>query len=308
MKILYLVLNISYANITYALTFLSRSNHKKPKSGKPEYKEDIGAWVPVASISAFDKLETPQKLELFGSDYVFWNKDNVWSLQKDICPHRFAPLSQGRIEGNCIQCPYHGWEFNYNGSCAKIPQLEDMPPNSITLSTIPLFITHDLIWGFFDFNITGEFGLKSYTPDKQYPNLELTKDQKFFTRELPYSFDILIENFMDPSHIPFAHHGLQGKREDGCPIKMESYIQNETHLEVLFKDTVNSKNRTGIVSFQRPARYHYRTIRENGEYKINIEIYVVPVREGRTRVFMSSPFSKGIVPTWIVHALSLIHI
>ena len=132
MKILYLVLNISYANITYALTFLSRSNHKKPKSGKPEYKEDIGAWVPVASISAFDKLETPQKLELFGSDYVFWNKDNVWSLQKDICPHRFAPLSQGRIEGNCIQCPYHGWEFNYNGSCAKIPQLEDMPPNSIT--------------------------------------------------------------------------------------------------------------------------------------------------------------------------------
>ncbi|AII17149.1 putative phaeophorbide a oxygenase [Aureococcus anophagefferens virus] len=282
----------------------SLSNQKKIQSINPYQYNEIGAWVPVASISAFDKLETPQKLEIFGNDYVLWNTDKIWTLQKDICPHRFAPLSQGRIEGDCIQCPYHGWEFNSSGSCTKIPQLNDKPSNSINVDTIPLYITYDLIWGFFDFNITGEFGLRSNTPDKLHSNLEFTKDKNFFTRELPYSFDILIENFMDPSHIPYAHHGLQGRREDGSPIEMNKHIENETHLEISFEDNVNNKTRTGIVSFQRPARYHYRTIRENGEYKINIEIYVVPVCEGKTRVFMSSPFSRGIIPTWVVHAMS----
>ena len=45
-----------------------------------------------------------------------------------------------------------------------------------------------------------------------------------FVRELPYSFDILIENFMDPAHIPFAHHGLQGMRSDGSPIEMKALV------------------------------------------------------------------------------------
>ena len=300
MKILYFLFSNSYS-----LTYLSGSNNKKIKlANKLEYKDDVGAWAPVASISAFEKLEMPQKIELFGNDYVLWNKDNNWSLQRDVCPHRFAPLSQGRIEGNCIQCPYHGWEFDSNGSCTKIPQSESTHLNSIKLDTIPLYITHDLIWGFFDYYITGEFEMKSNTPDMLFPYLENTKNKNFFTKELPYSYDILIENFMDPSHIPYAHHGLQGRREDGCPIKMKKHIENETHLEISFEDNVNNNTRTGIVSFHRPSRYHYRTIRENGEYKINIEIYIVPIREGRTRVFLASPFSKGIIPTWVVHAMS----
>lgn len=39
------------------------------------------------------------------------------------CPHRLAPLSEGRVdkEGR-LECPYHGWSFNGDGSCATIPQ------------------------------------------------------------------------------------------------------------------------------------------------------------------------------------------
>ncbi len=29
---------------------------------------------------------------------------------------------------------------------------------------------------------------------------------------MPVSYDILLENIMDPSHVPFAHHGIQGNR------------------------------------------------------------------------------------------------
>ena len=41
-----------------------------------------------------------------------------------------------------------------------------------------------------------------------------------YTRDLPYGWDTLLENLIDPAHIPFAHHNLQGKREDAIPITM----------------------------------------------------------------------------------------
>jgi phenylpropionate dioxygenase-like ring-hydroxylating dioxygenase large terminal subunit len=44
----------------------------------------------------------------------------------DECPHRLAPLSQGRVDRttNCIECPCHGWQFHANGTLVNIPQLE----------------------------------------------------------------------------------------------------------------------------------------------------------------------------------------
>ena len=30
--------------------------------------------------------------------------------------------------------------------------------------------------------------------------------------DLPYSWDFLVENLMDPSHVAFSHHGILGKR------------------------------------------------------------------------------------------------
>ncbi|OLP87267.1 Pheophorbide a oxygenase, chloroplastic [Symbiodinium microadriaticum] len=41
-----------------------------------------------------------------------------------------------------------------------------------------------------------------------------------YTRDLPYGYDSLLENLIDVSHVPFAHHGLQGTRDDAIPISM----------------------------------------------------------------------------------------
>ena len=32
-----------------------------------------------------------------------------------------------------------------------------------------------------------------------------------FMRELPYGYDVLVENLMDPAHVDFAHHGVPGQ-------------------------------------------------------------------------------------------------
>lgn len=40
---------------------------------------------------------------------------------------------------------------------------------------------------------------------------------KVYMRELHYDFTLLVENFVDPAHVPFAHHGVIGNRcAAGC--------------------------------------------------------------------------------------------
>lgn len=39
-------------------------------------------------------------------------------------------------------------------------------------------------------------------------------------REMPFGADILLENVLDPSHVPFSHHGVIGNRDKVLPSTM----------------------------------------------------------------------------------------
>lgn len=73
--------------------------------------------------------DRPQRFELLGNSIVVWWDANAsaWAAQKDLCPHRLVPLSEGRVnERGHLECGYHGWSFNGQGACTSIPQA----PNS----------------------------------------------------------------------------------------------------------------------------------------------------------------------------------
>ena len=107
---------------------------------------------------------------------------------------------------------------------------------------------------------------------------------------------------MDPAHIPYAHHSLQGVREDGSPIEMAVLANNFTHVEATFKDICNGKQRDGVLSFQRPAFYHFRTRNNDTEYEPRLLIYTAPVRSGVCRT-MIADFNIP-VPKFLSHAAS----
>src|ERR1700744_6083942 len=48
---------------------------------------------------------------------------------RDVCPHRAAPLSAGRLiqsgGAELVEWPFHGWRFRTDGACAAIPSLVD---------------------------------------------------------------------------------------------------------------------------------------------------------------------------------------
>ena len=63
----------------------------------------------------------------------------------DRCCHRGAPLSLGRVEGDCIRCMYHGMKFEPSGKCIQIPG-QDMIPPKLGVKSYPVVEKDHLVW------------------------------------------------------------------------------------------------------------------------------------------------------------------
>ena len=96
-------------------------------------------WYPVWAVCDLDKRR-PHAKKVMGIDLVVWwdRNENAWKVFDDSCPHRLAPLSEGRIDQwGRLQCVYHGWCFGGAGDCKFIPQApRDGPP----VSSVPILV------------------------------------------------------------------------------------------------------------------------------------------------------------------------
>ncbi|WOD41681.1 aromatic ring-hydroxylating dioxygenase subunit alpha [Nodosilinea sp. E11] len=80
-------------------------------------------WYPVMPIA--DLTDGPQSFTLLGEPLVLWlTAAGKPAALRDRCCHRSAKLSMGLVQNGCVRCPYHGWEYNETGACAKVPQLD----------------------------------------------------------------------------------------------------------------------------------------------------------------------------------------
>uniref|UniRef100_A0A6N2M7B3 Rieske domain-containing protein n=1 Tax=Salix viminalis TaxID=40686 RepID=A0A6N2M7B3_SALVM len=96
-------------------------------------------WYPLMPVCDLDK-RVPHAKKVLGLDVVVWwdRNESEWKVFDDACPHRLAPLSEGRIDQwGRLQCVYHGWCFNGSGDCKLIPQA---PPDGPPVIIISLFL------------------------------------------------------------------------------------------------------------------------------------------------------------------------
>ncbi|XP_040066098.1 cholesterol 7-desaturase nvd-like [Ixodes scapularis] len=86
-------------------------------------------WIPVLESSDL-RLEEVKQIDLLGLELVaFRTKDGVAHVADAYCPHLGAHLGAvGRVVGDCIECPFHGWRFSgKTGACTHAPFSTKLP-------------------------------------------------------------------------------------------------------------------------------------------------------------------------------------
>src|SRR6185369_974027 len=68
-----------------------------------------------------------------------------YAMLADRCPHRFAPLSRGRREGDTLFCGYHGLGFNPAGQCVHNPFGGKLPATA-QVATLPVVERDSILW------------------------------------------------------------------------------------------------------------------------------------------------------------------
>ncbi|NMG08656.1 Rieske 2Fe-2S domain-containing protein [Brasilonema sp. UFV-L1] len=71
-------------------------------------------------------------LHYFGKDLVLFRTESGTPYVFDAyCPHVGAHLGYGgKVKGEGIQCPFHGWCFDSNGKCTDVPYSNKLPPTA----------------------------------------------------------------------------------------------------------------------------------------------------------------------------------
>jgi 5,5'-dehydrodivanillate O-demethylase oxygenase subunit len=78
-------------------------------------------WHPIAATVELQDKWT-RRIRLLGEDLVlFRDRQGRIGLIGEYCPHRRASFAWGLPTQDGIRCPYHGWEFNGQGSCLDQP-------------------------------------------------------------------------------------------------------------------------------------------------------------------------------------------
>ena len=64
---------------------------------------------------------------------------------EDRCAHRWAPLSRGRVIGDEIACPYHGFRYNARGACTLVPTQSHVP-GALKVRSYPIREYAGFVW------------------------------------------------------------------------------------------------------------------------------------------------------------------
>ena len=110
---------------------------------RPKFIKNL--WYVAAWSTELDSAK-PISRTIIGEPIAFYRTVNgtVVGLE-DRCPHRHAPLSLGRIEGDDLKCMYHGLKFGRDGVCKFVPGSDIIPPHS-TVRTFPAVERSSWIW------------------------------------------------------------------------------------------------------------------------------------------------------------------
>jgi phenylpropionate dioxygenase-like ring-hydroxylating dioxygenase large terminal subunit len=133
------------------------------------------------------------------------------SALEDRCPHRFAPLSMGKVlGGNRLQCPYHGLEFDRTGACVFNPHGNKSIPSRARVKSYPAIEKHKVIWVWMGDKAPDHSKVPDFSVMDNVPELHTTKRDNIMIKA---NVELIIDNLLDLSHTSFLHEGILGNAD-----------------------------------------------------------------------------------------------
>ncbi|MEO1147167.1 MAG: aromatic ring-hydroxylating dioxygenase subunit alpha [Cyanobacteria bacterium J06638_22] len=218
---------------------------------------------------------------------------------EDACPHKGVELHKGKIEGDRIACPYHGWEFDAEGSCAHIPYLPEGQKLPCAKARVyPAQERYGIVWVF--------PGAADLAAKQSLPEVPEYDDPNCFMIPIPghfhAHFSICNENTMDVFH-GYLHENLQGwydpqllklKETDGS-VKADYRVHYKGWITKVLGLSADGgiTTRTVSVDYQYP---HYHSSLEGVS---SLYLMRLPVGPEETRSF-SMLFLRLPIPKWLI--------
>ncbi len=262
----------------------------------------INFWYPAGPGTEFD--DGPVRKTMLGQNFVLF-RDTAGKINclSDICVHRGGSLAAGKLKGDCIECPYHGWQFDGHGQCRKIPSLgsDGKIPARARVDAYPAQERYGLVFCFL-----GDLPENERPPlmdIPEYPAEGVIDGWRATRQEFLWDIDYKrsMENGLDSAHNEFVHptHGFSGERDDYkvAPLdlvetKWGTGFFSKMFAPPLAEDKMRSESgRVENATIEAGTGHHciaslWTYIHPTAEIKIHQYAFEVPVHETQTRLYL----------------------
>lgn len=130
----------------------------------------------------------------------FRRQDQSLAALTDRCPHRFAPLSRGTLEGDNVVCGYHGLAFGPDGVCVHNPH--GPIPAKARVRAYPAHERHEAIWVW--------MGEPEAADPATIPDLSFIERSPATAKSRGHmvagaNYQLLTDNILDLTHADYLH-------------------------------------------------------------------------------------------------------
>ncbi|MBL4895069.1 MAG: aromatic ring-hydroxylating dioxygenase subunit alpha [Emcibacter sp.] len=165
--------------------------------------------------------DKPIGYKMLDQDVVLYRKkDGSVVAVSGICRHRFAPLADGKVVDDKIECPYHGLQYDETGSCVYNPHGSGKIPPRADLESYSVIEKSGAIWIW--------MGDSEKADASKIPDFDFVSDRENWSGLTGYlrieaNYQLVIDNLMDLTHAAYLHPTTVGQSPDAWigDMKME---------------------------------------------------------------------------------------
>ncbi len=257
----------------------------------------LDCWY-FAALSGDLKRGKLQRYELLGEPVLLGRQRDggVYAL-KDICPHRAAPLSAGKLKRECdgresVECPYHGWRFSTDeGICTTVPSLVDNQATEVERIRVRRYPAAEsqgmvFVWNSSDPRFAGE----PTEPPPVFPGVVGGGPKLVDRMDFDSHIDHAVVGLMDPAHGPYVHQQWWWRSAKSQHEKAKKFEPREAGFAMVRHEPSKNSRAYAIlggeplteITFRLPGlRWEHVTV---GRRQVLSLTCLTPIDEKRTRI------------------------